>query len=426
MKDDTHAHGSARGEHQQLVEHFFRHESSRLNAALVRVFGWSRLELVEDMVQSALLEAMQHWKQRGIPDNPLAWIRTVAHRKVIDYLRREARSVSLENPATDVSAPDHMGELFADEVIQDSQLRLMFACCHPALSSEFQIVLVLKTLCGFSLKEIARGLLSTEEAMKKRFQRAKKLLVDQQIELSVPVPEELPARCVPIQRILYLLFHEGYRPSQGGEGFRLECCEEAIRLGTLLLQLPGIDSPSTKALVALMLLHQARLPGRTDPSGRLLFLEEQNRERWDWPLICRATDLLMQSMNDRSISRYHLEAGIIMLHCHQTDWHQTNWQEILNHYDLLMQLAPSPIYGLNRAIVVAQLHGPQAGLNAVAQIDDLHTLTKYHLLDATLGELHRKLGQNEIARCYFQQAITKTDSPDEKEMLHRRVAMCGG
>ena len=289
----------------QLVEHFFRHESGRLVAVLSRVFGLRNADLVEDMVQSALLEAFQVWGRQGVPANPGAWIHRVARNKVLDALRQQrtaerlAPEWSARHPAEVAPAID---DLFLDSGIEDSQLRLMFACCHPRLARENQIAQTLKSLCGFSNAEIGRALLAAEETVKKRIQRARQQLLEERVELSVPAPGELPERLDAVHQCLYLLFNEGYACSVGEEAVRIELCEEAVRLAQLLTQQRASCSPETYALLALMLFHAARLEGRTDSAGRILLLEEQDRTLWDQRLIQAARRCLDLSAVGRRLS----------------------------------------------------------------------------------------------------------------------------
>lgn len=405
-----------------LVEHFFRHEYGRLVAVLTRTYGWRHFELVEDTVQSALVEALRHWRMRGTPDNPFAWLRRVAQRKILDVLRQQsARQLTIDESVADTSpVPD---DWFTDSGIADSELRMMFACCQPFLSLESQLALTLKTLCGFNNAEIARGLLTNEENIKKRITRAKAELVDRGVQPEVPPAEQLPDRLDSVHRVLYLLFNEGYSSTSADQAIRAELCDEALRLSRLLIEAP-CASPATEALVALMLFHIARLPGRMDPNGSLVLLQDQDRKTWDWRMITEASRLLVGAARGKEMSRYHLEAGIAMLHSHAPSFAETDWRAILRHYDLLLRLEPSPVYALNRAVAIAEIDGPNAGLAALNGIKELNQLRNYHLLDATLGELHRRAGRFHVACEHFRAARGKTPSPFERELLDRKLAQC--
>ncbi len=411
----------------QLVEHFFRHESGRLVSVLTRVFGLRNLDLVEDMVQSALVEALQAWRAHGVPDNPSAWMHRVARNKVVDALRHRDTVLRLApawaqlRPAAPEPAID---DLLLDCEIEDSQLRLMFACCHPTLARENQIALTLKSLCGFSNAEIARGLLLSEETVKKRIQRARQQLSDERVDLEVPRAEDLAGRLDSVHQCLYLSFNEGYEASSGDDAIRTDLCEEAVRLCHLLCGHAHCHSPASFALLALMLFHAARFGARTDPQGKLLLLEDQDRTQWSQPLIARARYFLDQSAEGKTISLFHLEAGIALLHCTAASFAETNWRAILELYEALLRLQASPIYELNRAIVLAHLEGPAAGIRVMESLARDPLLRHYHFVDATLGELYRRAGDMARARKHFEQARDATHSAPERELLARRLALC--
>jgi RNA polymerase sigma-70 factor (ECF subfamily) len=411
----------------RLVEHFFRHESGRLVSVLTRLFGLRNLDLVEDMVQSALLEALQAWRVSGVPDNPSAWMHRVARNKVVDALRHRETVLRLApgwSRLRPLATEPGFDDLFLDSEIEDSQLRLMFACCHPALVRENQIALTLKALCGFSNAEIARGLLLPEETVKKRIQRARQQLVEQGVNLAVPAALELVDRLDSVHQCLYLLFNEGYATLSGDAAVREDLCEEAARLCHLLCGHARVRSPATFALLALMLFHAARFEARTDAQGRLLLLEDQDRTKWDQDLIARARWFLDQSAAGRSVSTFHLEAGIALLHSSAPSFAETDWQAILKLYDALVQMRPSAIYELNRAIVLAHLEGPAAGIRRIESFASDPSLRHYHLVDATLGELYRRAGDKPRALEHLERARAKTQSACDRELLDRRIAAC--
>jgi RNA polymerase sigma-70 factor (ECF subfamily) len=409
-----------------LVEHFFRHEAGRLVSVLTRVFGWRNFDLVEDMVQATLLDALQAWRLRGVPDNPSGWVHRVARNKVLDALRRDriGQRVLGEWAATRPTGDEGLDELFLDTEIEDSQLRMIFACCHPRLARENQLALTLKALCGFGNSEIARALLVGEEAVKKRLQRATRDLVDHQVALDPPAAEELAARLDSVHQVLYLLFNEGYCSSEGETAIRADLCEEAARLCHLLCSHPRFGTPATHALMALMLFHVARLDARLDPHGSLLLMEEQDRSKRDHRLIRRAQEFLDQSAEGTAISPFHLEAGIAYHHCTAASYAETDWAAILRLYDALLTIQRSPVYLLNRAIVVAQIDGPLAGIRALDEAARDPVLRRYHLLDATLGELYRRAGEVDRARQHLEAAREKTNSPFDREIIDRRLSLC--
>jgi RNA polymerase sigma-70 factor (ECF subfamily) len=409
-----------------LVEHFFRHEAGRLVSVLTRLFGWRHFDLVEDMVQATLLDALEAWRVRGVPDNPSGWVHRAARNKILDALRRDriGQRVLGEWAAARPTHEDGLEELFFDSEIEDSQLRMMFACCHPALARENQLALTLKALCGFGNAEIARALLVAEETVKKRLQRATRDLIDRHIALDPPAAGELAGRLDSVHQVLYLLFNEGYSSSEGEAAIRADLCEDAARLCHLLCSHPCFRTPATHALMALMLFHAARLESRLDRRGSVLLLEEQDRARWDQRLIWRAQEFLALSAEGTDVSAFHLEAAIAFHHCTATSVAETDWPAILRLYDALLTRQCSPVYLLNRAIVVAQIEGPEAGIRALDEAGRDPALRHYHLFDATLGDFYRRAGDLARARRHLEAARQKTTSPFDRELLDRRLAQC--
>jgi RNA polymerase sigma-70 factor (ECF subfamily) len=407
------------------VEHFFRNEASRLVAVLTRIFGLSNFDLVEDMVQATLVDALTAWRNR-VPDNPSAWVHRVAKNKILDALRHHqiGRRVIEGLAAESVQQAEQLDRLFLDKEIEDSQLEMMFACCHPRLTRENQVALALKALCGFGNSEIGRALLVSEETVKKRLQRATQGLLQHQTKLEVPPPDELLSRLESVHQVLYLLFNEGYSTSEGDRAIRTDLCEEAARLCHLLCSNPRFATPSTHALMALMLFHAARLESRLDQGGSLLLMDEQDRSIWDHDLITRAQEFLDAAAQGTVVSTFHLEAGIALLHCSAENYEKTDWPGILRLYDALLAVHHSPVYELNRAIVVAQIAGPLAGIEALNDAGVDTALRHYHLYDATLGELYRRAGDDRRARLHFEAARTKTNSPFDHELIDRRLAKC--
>lgn len=409
-----------------LVEHFFRHEAGRLVSILTRVFGWRNFDLVEETVQATLIQALQSWQTRGVPKNPSGWIHRVAKNKILDALRRDEirQRVTNEWARARADEQDGIDHLFQENEIEDSQLRMIFACCHPILARENRIALTLKTLCGFGHSEIARALLINQETVRKRLQRAKYELVERQVSLDPPAADELAERLDVVHQVLYLIFNEGYSSSHGELAIRTDLCEEAARLCHLLCTHCRCSTPSTFALMALMLFHAARLEARLDDRGSVLLIGDQDRRKWDTRLIERAKYFLDQSAEGCVISPYHLEAGIALHHCVAPSYAETNWPAILRLYDALIQMHPSPIYLLNRAIVVAEINGPKAGIEALQNAARDESMSRYHLFDATLGELYRRAGDLAEARRHLEAARQKTASPSDHELIDRRLAMC--
>ena len=410
-----------------LVEHFFRREAGRLVAVLTRFFGWRNFDLVEEMVQATLLDALVSWRTRGIPENPSAWVHKVAKNKVLDALRRTEiqRRVTLEWAANREAPRDGIDDLFLDTSIDDSQLRMIFACCHPALARENQIAMTLKTLCGFGTAEIARALLVPDETIKKRLQRATSELVDQRVLLEPPNSAQLIDRLDAVHQVLYLIFNEGYSCSKGDRAIRVDLCEDAAHLCYLLCSHAHLSTPTTRALMALMLFHAARLEARLDDRGFILLMKEQDRTKWDQGLIRRAQEFLDDSAEGTTISVYHLEAGIALHHATARSYTETNWPKILFLYDRLISIHRSPVYLLNRAIVLAEIEGPLAGIRALEKAEGYKSLRNYHLFDATLGEFYCRSGDLERAKHFFEAAKAKTRSPHDRDIIDRRLAAIG-
>jgi RNA polymerase sigma factor (sigma-70 family) len=408
-----------------LVEHFFRHEAGRLVSVLTRLFGWRNFDLVEDMVQATLAEALEAWRVHA-PDNPSAWVHRVARNKILDALRRDriGQRILEERAAAQPTQIEGFDELFLDSEIEDSQLRMIFACCHPHLARENQLALTLKALCGFGGSEIARALLISQETVKKRLQRAVRGLTEHGVTLDPPQASELVERLDSVHQVLYLLFNEGYSSSDGETAIRADLCEEAARLCHLLCSHPRCSTPATRALMALMLFHAARLDARRDQRGCFLLMEQQDRDQWDHRLIRRGEEFLHQSAEGTVISPFHLEAGIAWYHCTAKNYAETDWRAILRLYDALIMIHRSPVYLLNRAIVVAQIEGPHAGIRALDEAGGDPALGQYHLFEATLGEFHRCTGNLARARAHLEAARQKTRSPFDREVIDRRLALC--
>jgi RNA polymerase sigma-70 factor (ECF subfamily) len=409
-----------------LVENFFRREAGRLVAVLTRLFGWRNFDLVEEMVQATLVDALQSWRTRGIPENPSAWVHRVAKNKVLDALRRTEiqRRVTQEWAANRPTPREGIDDLFLDTSIDDNQLRMIFACCHPSLARENQIAMTLKALCGFGISEIARALLVPEETIKKRLQRATVNLVDHRVSLDPPERSQLIERLDAVHQVLYLIFNEGYSCSKGKAPIRVDLCEDAAHLCYLLCSHPQLSTPTTRALMALMLFHAARLDARLDDHGFVLLMEDQDRSKWDQGLIRRAQQFLDSSAEGTTISAYHIEAGIALHHSIAKSYAETNWQTILFLYDKLISIHWSPIYLLNRAIVVAEIDGPLAGIRALQEAGGNRSLETYHLFDATLGEFYRRAGDYQRARQCYEAAKEKTTSPHDRVIIDRRLAGC--
>jgi RNA polymerase sigma factor (sigma-70 family) len=412
----------------QLVEHLFRHESAKMVATLTRIFGVEHLTLAEDVVQEALGRALQTWPYRGIPGNPSAWIMRASRNLALDVIRREkvfrGKEAEIAHliEAGGSSTPE--AAIFSANEIADDRLRMMFVCCHPVIPPEAQVALTLKTLCGFSVIEISRAFLTTEAAIAKRLTRAKQKIQETRVPFEIPVGDELARRLESVLQSLYLLFNEGYKASSGDKLIREELCHEAIRLTESLAQHPAGNESKTHALLALMLLNAARLAARQDLEGNLRRLEEQDRTRWDQAMIERGMSHLRESASGDSMSEYHLQAGIAACHATAVDYEATDWGRILSLYDRLMEFDDSPIVALNRAVAVANVHGPQAGLQTVRAIPDRKKLASYYLLYAVIGELEMRLNNREAAAQEFRKAFELAETKSERAFLLKRLQKC--
>jgi RNA polymerase sigma-70 factor (ECF subfamily) len=412
----------------ELGDHFFRREYGRLVAVLTHVFGVHNLALVEDVVQDAFCRALQVWPFQGAPANPSAWLMTTAKRRAIDVLRRErtARTYApeygrlLESEWTLVPL---VSQRLEQAPIEDDLLRMMFSCCHPRLKEEAQVALILHILCGFGIDEVAAAFLDTVAATRKRITRAKQLLASSK-RLFDLTDEDFATRLSAVQRALYLLFNEGYHGASAESVVRSELCDEARYLVTWLVTHARTATPATRALAALMCLHAARLPGRLDPDGHLRALAEQDRSQWDRVLIAEGKRLLELSVSGAEVSEYHLEAGIAMVHAAAARAAETNWAAIVDLYDALLRMRPSPVIALNRAIAVAQHAGPERGLEAMGAIPDRERLTAYPFYFAALGEMELQCGRAGAARRDFERAMAVARSPQERTFFARRVAAC--
>lgn len=408
----------------RLVEHLFREETGRIISALTGSFGLQHLELIEDATQEAMLKALRLWSYgKGVPAKPGAWLLQVARNHALDQLRRDTRwqgkTEAVANEHTQWQQPV---EIFSDEEIRDDQLRMIFACCHPALGREAQIALTLKILCGFSVSEIARAFLASTETTAKRLTRARQRLQENAVCFEIPSGNDLVPRLDAVLSVLYLLFNEGYNASQGEDLIRRELCDEAIRLTSLLVENSAGALPKTHALLALFLFQRSRFSARTNGAGDILLLPEQDRRDWDRAMISLGMTQLEAARAGREISEFHLQAGIAACHCVAENYEATDWKKILFFYDLLLELNNSPVIALNRAVALSKVYGAKEGLKTIAQIAHREDLKNYYLFYAVQAELQRALQQNHAARDNFEKALRLTCIPAEQNFLRRRLS----
>jgi RNA polymerase sigma-70 factor (ECF subfamily) len=411
------------------VDFLFRHESGRMISVLTRIFGFHNLALAEDVVQDAFCQALEVWKFRGMPDDPSAWLMATAKRRAIDVLRRE-RTARVFAPELERLAESEwtlvpaVEERFAPRAIQDDLLRMMFSCCDTRLKEEAQVALILHILCGFSVAEVAGALVAGHGAVEKRLGRAKKVLAGSRGLYEIADQHQFAARLPAVQRALYLLFNEGYHGASAEAVVRGELCREAIRLTSLLQEHPAGDTPATRALLALMCLHAARLPSRLDAEGELQTLFEQDRGRWDRSLLAEGQRWLELSATGPELTDYHVEAAIAWVHGNAQTAEATDWARIVALYDQLMAIRPSPVVALNRAIAIAQLQGPERGLAEIQSIDRIEKLERYPFLPAALGELELRRGHGDLAREHFKRARALARNDAERKFCEQRLEVC--
>ncbi|HYE32459.1 MAG TPA: sigma-70 family RNA polymerase sigma factor [Methylomirabilota bacterium] len=410
------------GDIARLTEHLFRRESGKLISVLTGLFGSERLQLAEDVVQEALIRALKTWPYYGVPQNPAAWLTQTAKNLALDIVRREKvfRGKQPALIATLEQWPSESeGQVAAFESeIADDRLRLMFTCCHPAIPQDAQIALALRTLCGFGVGEIAKAFLTSEAAIEKRLVRARQRIRELRIPFEIPAGEALAERLDSVLHTLYLLFNEGYKASEGESLVKEALCEESVRLAALLAAHPAGNHPRTHALLALFLFNAARLSARTDDDGNILRLKEQDRSRWDRNMIAKALSHLQQSAAG-DLTAYHLQAGIAACHALAPDYNATDWNRILSLYDQLQQVEPSPIVALNRAVAVAELHGAEAGLSALKQLEKDGSLADYHLLHAVRGEFELRAGKFVAAAKSLRRALELSSLNSERAFLEK-------
>ena len=409
-----------------IVEHLFRQESGKLVSSLARAFGLSRLDAVEDVVQDALLAALNNWSFRGIPENPTAWLHRVAKNKAVDLIRkrnRESRETAEMLPGMRAALLSlGIEQNFLSWEIEDSQLRMMFACCHPGIPLESQIALTLKTLCGFSVREIASAFLTKEPAIEKRLGRARKYFRDHHVELEAPTGDILHRRMSAVLSCLYLLFNEGYKRTDSDGLVQYDLCLEALRLALIVTEHPQISSSEAFALVALMTLIAARFETRTNEHGDIVLLPEQDRSRWNAELIERGLNYLARSEPDMYSSSYHLEAAIQSLHTTARSFEETDWPAILGLYKRLYAIKPSPIVAMHMSVSMGEVHGAEASIAFLSGLP----LSEYYLYHALLGDAYLKAGRQSEAALSFKRALELTMNSREKALLTERLACVAG
>jgi RNA polymerase sigma factor (sigma-70 family) len=413
---------------QKLTDHLFRNESKKMVSVLTKIFGIENLATAEDVVQDTLLQAMHVWKLKGIPDNPSGWLFRVAKNKAIDVIRKNKHSVQFDFSdkekillTSEYTLTAAMENLWKEEFIKDDMLRMMFACCHPAISKQNQITLILKTLCGFSTTEIAKTFLTNEDTVSKRLYRTKEFFRQHKIKLVIPSIDEIKNRTDAVLNTIYLLFNEGYNSTNSEELIRKDVIEEAMMLCKLLTENSHTQLPEVFALMALMCFHSARSDSRLTAEGEIILLPMQNRKKWNITLIEKGNEYMNKAAFGNALTAYHIEAAIAYEHCAAKTFKDTNWKAILGYYEWLCKISPSPINELNKAVAVMEFHGAAKALNELQLINDKKKLESYYLYHSLLGEIYSRINNFSSAKQHFETAIQLTQSETERKMLKNKI-----
>jgi RNA polymerase sigma-70 factor, ECF subfamily len=404
------------------VEAVYRSESRRILATLIRLLG--DFDLAEDALHDAFKAALERWPNEGMPGNPRAWLISTGRFKAIDTMRRRARfDASQAAVAERLEADATEAAVFDNEGVEDDRLRLIFTCCHPALAPDARVALTLREVCGLTTEEIARAFLTTPPTLAQRIVRAKSKIREARIPYQVPAPADLPDRLDTVLQVIYLVFNEGYSAASGSSLTRPDLSGEAIRLGRLLLDL--LPDPEATGLLALMLLQESRRVARTSPAGDLVLLDDQDRSLWNREQIAEGKALVERALSSRQFGPYTLQAAIAGTHSEAPNAAATNWSQIAGLYDLLIQVAPSPVVELNRAVAVAMRDGPLAGLDLINAILARGDLTEYQLAHSARADLCRRLGRIAEARASYHRALALTRQEPERRFLERRLTELG-
>ena len=410
MEEDVAAHV------RDKVDAIYRSESRRVLATLIRLLG--DFDLAEEGLHDAFAAAVEQWGEKGIPANPRTWLISTGRFKAIDRLRRSEKFELADSAILDRLLATEMHEQ-TEEGVEDDRLRLIFTCCHPALSPDAQIALTLREVCGLTTEEVAHAFLTPAPTLAQRIVRAKGKIRDARIPYEIPSRPDLPERLDSVLHVIYLVFNEGYLASSGASLTRADLSSEAIRLGKLLMEL--LPEPEAMGLLALMLLHEARRRSRTTPSGEMVLLEDQDRTLWDRPQIEEGVELVERALASHRFGPYTLQAAIAAVHAEASSASATDWAQIVGLYDVLLRADPSPVIELNRAAAIAMRDGPEAGLALIDAILVRGDLTDYHLAHAARGDLCRRLGRTDQAIAAYQRALELATQEPERRFISRRL-----
>ncbi len=417
---------SGNSELYKTVDHLFRQESGKMVSVLIRLFGFPNIEQAEDIVQDTLLKALEVWKWGKIPDNPQAWLYSAAKNKAIDVLRRQKLKHKIDSDISYLLKSEYtlvpaLNEMFTENEMKDSQLRMMFACCHPSFTQEAQVTLILKTLCGLGSKEIAAAFLSNEETIQKRFYRIKEKIKEENISLDYPGADAMIQRSDAVLKTLYLLFNEGYSSSQPEKLIREDLCEEAMRLCILLTENPKTNLPQTNALLALMCYQVSRFNTRLDDKGLIVLLKDQDRRQWNLSAIAKGNEYLDKSAFGEAFHDFHAEAVIASQHANAETYEKTDWKLILDMYNALLSRHNNPMVAVNRAVVLGEVEGYD---KAIAELEKLSGLSENFYYNASLAEMYMRAGKHGKARMIYGKALSLTASIAEIELIRRKINAC--
>ncbi len=414
----------------ERLDYFLRHESGKLIAVLTKIFGVENMTLAEDVVQDAIIEALRVWKEKGLPKEPTSWLFTVAKNRALNIVNREKYKRNYTSEVANLlqsewTAEPALDHFFSEKEIVDDQLRMMFTCCHPALTSDSQVILTLKVICGFGASEIASAFMSNKETINKRLVRARKKMRQYKLPFVVPMGEELQPRVESILETLYLIFNEGYNASSGDRVIKHEVVEDAIRLTEILVNHAAITEKSNVyALLALMLLNASRFTARNGTDGGTITLEKQDRSKWDKELRDRGFVFFQKSKPHEYISKYHILATISAYHCAASSINKTNWEGILEQYDLLLKLEPTALVQLNKAVAVSRVYGAEEGVSFMEKWDKHPAFDNYHRYYMVMATLYSAAGNYLKAEKMWARALKLTSIKTEQKSIEQEINHC--